>query len=81
LLDVNGRRKLFGIKSDNRAIKASEDQLELFSLGATTEDIAQSVQDLLKEVSRQQEKATEEKKHAYRTATRMVLPETLKRSQ
>lgn len=33
LLEANGLRlKLFGIKSDNRVTKASEDQLDLFSL-------------------------------------------------
>lgn len=82
LLEVNGlRRKLFGIKSDNRVTKVSEDQLELFSLGATAEDIVQSEQELRKEVNQQQEKAAKKKKHAPRTATRMVLPETLEREE
>ena len=85
LLEANGlRRKLFGIKSDNRVTKASEDQLALFTLGATPEDIAQSEAKLekeVKEVNQQQEAATEKRKRAPRTASRMVLPEALEREE
>lgn len=85
LLDANAlRRKLFGIKSDNRVTKASEDQLELFTLGATQEDISRSEEELqkeVKEVNQQQEAATEKRKRAPRTASRMVLPETLEREE
>jgi transposase len=85
LLDANAlRRKLFGIKSDNRVTKASEDQLELFTLGATLEDIARSEEELqkeVKEVNQQQEAAAEKRKRAPRTASRMVLPETLEREE
>jgi hypothetical protein len=85
LLEANGlRRKLFGIKSDNRVTKASEDQLDLFGLGATAEDIAQSEEKLQKEVKeldQQQEKAAEKRKRAPRTASRMVLPDSLEREE
>lgn len=85
LLDANAlRRKLFGIKADNRVTKASQDQLELFTLGATAQDIAQSEQELekeIKEVSQQQEATAEKRKRAPRTASRMVLPETLEREE
>lgn len=85
LLEANGlRRKLFGIKSDNRVTKASEDQLELFTLGATPRDIIQSEEELqkeVKEVNLQQETATEKRKRAPRAASRMVLPETLEREE
>jgi transposase len=85
LLEVSGlRRKLFGIKSDNRVTKAGQDQLELFSLGATPQDIAQSEEELQKEVeevNQQQEKAAEKRKRAPRTASRMVLPDTLEREE
>ena len=85
LLEANSlRRKLFGIKSDNRVTKASQDQLELFSLGATAQDIAQSEEELkkqVKEVHQQQEAAAEKRKHAPRSASRMVLPETLEREE
>jgi transposase len=85
LLEANGlRRKLFGIKSDNRVTKASEGQLDLFSLGATAEDIAQSEQQLQKEIKaldQQQEKAAEKRKRAPRRASRMVLPDSLEREE
>lgn len=85
LLDANAlRRKLFGIKSDNRVTKASPDQLELFTLGATQEDITQSEEELqkeVKEVNQQQEAAAEKRKRAPRTASRMVLPDTLEREE
>ena len=85
LLEANGlRRKLFGIKSDNRVSKVSEEQLELFSLGATTKDVAQSEEELRKEVqevNQQQEKAAEKRKRAPRTASRMVLPDSLEREE
>ncbi len=85
LLEANGlRRKLFGIKSDNRVTKASEGQLDLFALSATAEDIAQSEEKLQKEVqevNQQQEKAAEKRKRAPRTASRMVLPDTLEREE
>ena len=85
LLEANGlRRKLFGIKSDSRVTKASEDQLELFTLGATAEDIARSEEELqkeVKEVNQQQEAVTEKRKRAPRTASRMVLPQTLEREE
>lgn len=85
LLEANGlRRKLFGIKSDNRVSKASEGQLDIFSLGATTKDVAQSEEELRKEVKeldQQQEKAAEKRKRAPRTASRMVLPDSLEREE
>jgi transposase len=85
LLEANGlRRKLFGIKSDNRVTKASKEQLELFSLGATAQDVAQSEEELRKEVQEEnqlQEAAAEKRKRAPRTASRMILPETLEREE
>jgi transposase len=85
LLEINGlRRKIFGIKSDNRVTKAREDQLELFSLGATAQEIADSEEALRKEVGQlneKQEKAAEQRRRAPRTASRMVLPEHLEREE
>jgi transposase len=84
LLEINGlRRKIFGIKSDNRVIKAREDQLELFSLGATAEDVAFSEEEFKQEVKQLNEKqekaAAQRKKHS--SSSRMVLPEHLEREE
>ena len=85
LLEINGlRRKIFGIKSDNRVTKAREDQLELFSLGATAQEIAASEEELRKEVGQlneKQEKASEQRMRTPGTASRMVLPEHLEREE
>ena len=85
MLEVNTlRRKIFGTKSDNRVKKGSEGQLDLFTLGATGEDIAKSEQELRKEVkeaNQLQDTAAEKRKRAPRTASRMVLPQTLEREE
>lgn len=85
LLEANTlRRKLFGVKSDNRVKKGSEGQLDLFTLGATGEDILKSEEELRKEVkeaNQLQETAAEKRKRAPRTASRMVLPQTLEREE
>lgn len=84
LLEINGlRRKIFGIKSDNRTRRVDEHQLDIF-LGATVEDVASSEEELRKEVGQlneKQEKAAEQRKRAPRTASRMVLPEHLEREE
>jgi transposase len=85
LLEANTlRRKLFGVKSDNRVKKGSEGQLDLFTLGATGEDITKSEEELRKEVkeaNQLQETSAEKRKRALRTASRMVLPQTLEREE
>jgi transposase len=84
LLEINGlRRKIFGIKSDNRTRIGNETQLDIF-LGATVEDVAFSEEELRKEVGQlneKQEKESEQRKRAPRTASRMVLPEHLEREE
>jgi transposase len=85
LLEANGlRAKLFGIKSDSRVKKANEDQLELFSLGASPQALDTSEQQLQQEVQeegKKQEQAAEKRKRAPRNASRMVLPENLEREE
>ncbi|WP_149242990.1 hypothetical protein [Dyadobacter sp. 32] len=60
LLDANElRRKLFGIKSDNRVKRAAEGQLDLFPLGATDEHIRSSekiTKGEVQEINQQQDK-------------------------
>jgi transposase len=84
LLEINGlRRKIFGIKSDNRTRIGNETQLDIF-LGATVEDVVASEEELKQEVGQlneKQEKAAEQRKRAPGTASRMVLPEHLEREE
>jgi transposase len=85
LLEANAlRAKLFGIKSDNKVKRANEDQLELFSLGASDQAIEASAELLqleVGEVIKKQEKASGNRKRAPRTASRMVLPSHLEREE
>lgn len=85
LLEANElRRKLFGIKSDNRVKKANEDQLELFSLGASQDALKASEETLceeVKKVDQLQEAAAEKRKRAPRGSSRMVLPSHLEREE
>jgi len=83
LLDANElRRKLFGIRSDNRVKKHLEGQLDLFPLGATSEDIQNSEELTAGEAERlnqEQDKQGEKRLKAGRT--RMVLPDGLEREE
>jgi transposase len=83
LLEANAlRARLFGIKTDSRVKRASQDQLELFTLGAPPEALKASEEQLqqdVKEEDKKQEASAEKRKKAPRTATRMVLPENLER--
>jgi transposase len=83
LLEANAlRARLFGIKSDSRVKRAGEDQLELFTLGASPQALKASEEQLrqqVKEEDKKQEAFAEKRKKAPRTATRMVLPENLER--
>lgn len=86
LLDANElRRKLFGIKSDNRVKKATaEGQLDLFGLGAEEGDILASEALAVVEVEKsnqEQEKQAEKRKKAAASRTRMVFPEELPRQE
>lgn len=86
LLDANElRRKLFGIKSDNRVKKATtEGQLDLFPLGAEESDIQASEALAVMEVeqsNQEQEKQAEKRKKAAASRTRMVFPEELPREE
>lgn len=84
LLDANElRRKLFGVKSDNRVKKAtSEGQLDLFSLGARQDDIQASEVATATEVeegNQRQQKQEEKRSKAVASRPRMVFPEELPR--
>ena len=83
LLDANElRRKLFGLKSDNRVKRAASGQLDLFPLGATDEDIQSSekiTKTEVEEANQQQDKQAEKRKRVARV--RMVLPENLEREE
>jgi transposase len=78
------RRKLFGIRRDNRLLKSHEGQFELFTLNAPAEAVKASEQALeqeVEEVNQKQEAAAEKRKKTPRTASRMVLPDTLEREE
>lgn len=84
LLEINQlRRRIFGIKSDNRTKKTIEGQLDIFPLGATAEEVAVSEEELkqeVRQVNERQEKAAEKrKKHSH--SSRMILPEHLEREE
>lgn len=83
LLDANElRRKLFGIKSDNRVKRVAEGQLDLFPLGVTDEDIHSSESITKAEaqnINQQQDKQAEKRKKVARV--RMALPENLEREE
>jgi transposase len=83
LLDANELlRKLFGIRSDNRVKKHLEGQLDLFLLGATSEDTQNSEELTVTEaenLNQQQDKQGEKRLKAGRT--RMVLPDELEREE
>jgi len=86
LLDANElRRKLFGIKSDNRVKKAtSEGQLDLFPLGAEESDIQASEALIVTEVeetNKEQDKLAEKRKKTSASRPRMVFPEELPREE
>lgn len=78
------RRKLFGIKRDNRTDKTREGQLEIFTLNASEEALKASeelARQEVKAVNEKQEAAAEKRKRAPRTASRMILPDTLEREE
>lgn len=86
LLDANElRRKLFGIKSDNRVKKSTDErQLDIFPLGAQEGDIQASEALLVAEaekVNQQEDKQAEKRKKAVASRPRMVLPEELPREE
>jgi transposase len=83
LLDANElRRKLFGIRSDNRVKKHLEGQLDLFPLGATSEDIKDSEELTVKEAkSLNQEQDNQGEKRQKAARTRMILPDELEREE
>lgn len=86
LLDANElRRKLFGIKSDNRVKKSTDErQLDIFPLGAQEGDIQASETLLIAEVEKvnqQEDKQAEKRKKAVASRPRMVFPEELPREE
>ena len=83
LLDANElRRKLFGIRSDNRVKKHLEGQLDLFPLGATFEDIQNSEELTVKETKNlDQEQDNQGEKRLKAGRSRMVLPGDLEREE
>lgn len=85
LLDASElRRKLFGIKSDNRVKRAAEGQLDLFPLGASEEAVQASEEVTAKEVenlNQQQDRQADRRKKAAASRPRMVLPESLEREE
>lgn len=85
LLDASElRRKLFGIKSDNRVKRAAEGQLDLFPLGASDEAIQTSEEMTAKEaehVNQQEDKQADKRKKAAASRPRMILPESLEREE
>jgi transposase len=86
LLDANElRRKLFGIKSDNRVKNATaEGQLDIFPLGAQDGDIQASEALTVDEVEKsnlEQDKQVEKRKKATASRPRMVFPEELPREE
>lgn len=85
LLEANAlRARLFGIKADSKVKRANEDQLEIFSLGASEQAIQASeaqAQTEAREEAKKQGASAEKRKRAPRTATRMVLPGHLEREE
>jgi transposase len=78
------RRKLFGIKRDNRTVVLAEGQLEMFTLEAPQDAVNASEALLKEELSKEnqrQEIAAEKRKKAARSTSRMILPETLEREE
>jgi transposase len=86
LMEANSlRAKLFGIKSDNRVKRAADsNQLELFNLGASQEDLTASEEQLRKDAeqnNREQEKISPKRKGARGKSVRMTLPQHLEREE
>jgi transposase len=85
LLDANElRRKLFGIRSDNRVKKHLEGQLDLFPLGATPQDVQVSEELTVAEaenLNQQQDKQGEKRLKTATGRTRMVWPDELEREE
>lgn len=86
LLEANElRRKLFGIKSDNRVKKATvAGQLDLFPLGAQQSDIQASdalVAGEVEKSNREEDNQAEKRKKAATGRTRMVFPDHLPRQE
>lgn len=86
LLDANElRRKLFGIKSDNRVKRAAVNgQLDLFELGATDQDQQASEALTVAEVQEsdaEQDRQAEKRQKAAASRPRMVLPDSLEREE
>lgn len=85
LLDANElRRKLFGIKSDNRVRRAADGQLDLFELGATNQDQQASEALTVAQVQdshTQQDRQAEKRKKAAASRPRTVLPQSLEREE
>jgi transposase len=86
LIEANSlRAKLFGIKSDNRVKRAIDgNQLELFSLGASQEDLSASEEQLRKDAeqaNREQEKSPAKGKGTRGKQIRMALPQHIEREE
>lgn len=86
LLDANElRRKLFGIKSDNRVKNATaEGQLDIFPLGIQDGDIQASealTVDEVEKSNQEQDKQAEKRKKATASRPRMVFPKELPREE
>lgn len=84
LMEANSlRAKLFGIKSDNRVKRAIDsNQLEIFSLGASQEDLSASEEQLRKDAeqsNKDQEKRASRRQTARGKSIRMTLPQHLER--
>ena len=86
LLEANElRRKLFGIKSDNRVKKATaEGQLDLFPLGAQPQDIQHSealTEGEAEKINQQEDQQAEKRKKTAGSGKRMVFPQELPREE
>lgn len=86
LLEANGlRRKLFGIRSDNRVRQAAaEGQLDIFPLGAVENDIQASEALSITEAEKsnlEQDKQAQRRRKAAASRPRMVFPEELEREE
>ncbi len=78
------RRKLFGIKSDNRVKKGVEGQLDIFPLGAAEQDLQVSEELTVTEVedsNSEQDQQAQKRKKATASRSRMVLPPSLEREE
>ena len=80
--EIGAPKRLFGIRSDNRVKKHLEGQLDLFPLGATSEDIQNSEELAVREAkSLNQEQDNQGEKRQKVARARMVFPDELEREE